>query len=110
MIGAIAGLVSGALGVGGGIVMVPLLVLLAGLPQHRAHATSLAVVIPIAAVGAATYLADGSSEPLVALPLALGAVVGAPVGARVMASMSEKRLKAVFGVIVLLMGVLLAWP
>lgn len=106
----VAGLVSGMLGVGGGIVIVPMLVLLAGLTQHRAHATSLAAVIPIAMVGSLTFLSEGRSEPLIALPLALGALVGAPLGVKMMASMPERRLKLAFGVILFVTGVFLAWP
>lgn len=105
-----AGVVSGLLGVGGGIVIVPLLVFLVGLSQHQAHATSLAAVIPIALVGSLTYLAAGESQPLVALPLALGALVGAPIGARSMATLPEAKLKLIFGMLLLVMGAFLAWP
>ena len=106
-IGAAAGMMSGLLGVGGGIVMVPLLVLLAGSSQHEAHATSLAAVIPIASVGAATYWIDGDLRVGYALLFAAGSLIGAPIGARAMARMSEARLRIVFGVLVICMGLFL---
>lgn len=109
-IGLGAGVVSGLLGVGGGIVIVPMLVLLAGLSQHEAHATSLAAVIPIASVGAATYAIDGSVELDIALWIAAGALIGAPIGARLMSRLPESTLKILFGGIGIAMGVLLAWP
>ena len=106
-VGAFAGVMSGLLGVGGGIVMVPLLVLAAAFSQHQAHATSLAAVIPIAAVGALTYALEGEVHFGYAALFALGALVGAPVGARVMSGMSESRLRTVFGALVIGMGVFL---
>ena len=84
-IGGIAGLASGLLGVGGGFLMVPLLVVWARTCPHRAGGTSLAAILPIALVGAVHYyLAPGSpqADPHVALLLALGSVVGGSVGAR----------------------------
>ncbi len=109
-IGLGAGIVSGLLGVGGGIVMVPLLVLFAGLGQHQAHATSLAAVIPIATVGSATYAIDGSVEFGIAVWIAAGALIGAPLGARLMSKLDEGTLKILFGAIGIGMGVFLAWP
>ncbi|MQB00924.1 MAG: TSUP family transporter [Actinobacteria bacterium] len=84
-IGLVAGLASGLLGVGGGIVMVPLLTAFVGLDQHRAHATSLAAIVPIAAVGALTFALSDSID------------VG-------LAS-----LQTVFGVALLLMGIRTTW-
>ncbi len=108
--GLLAGLMSGALGVGGGVVLVPVLVLAAGLSQHQAHATSLAAVVPIAAAGAVTFAWDGSLELAPALALATGAVLGAPLGARVMASLPERSLKAIFGVLMVGIGTYMVWP
>ena len=104
-----AGVMSGLLGVGGGVVMVPLLVLVAGLSQHQAHATSLAAVILMGAVGAATYAADGEVDVELGVALAAGSLVGAPLGARLMARTPEGRLKITFGVFMVLVAGLLLW-
>lgn len=108
-VGLAAGLLSGLLGVGGGIVIVPLLVLLAGFSQKRAHATSLAAVVPIASVAAATYASEGEVSLTIAASIALGSLVGAPLGARWMSNMSEGNLKITFGSILAVMGVFLVW-
>ena len=100
---------SGLLGVGGGVVMVPLLVLVAGLSQHQAHATSLAAVILMGAVGAATFAAGGEVDFEIAAYLAAGSLVGAPLGARLMAGISEGRLKIAFGAFMVLVAGLLLW-
>lgn len=103
-IGLLAGAGSGLLGVGGGTVMVPLSVLWLGLTQHRAHASSLAAIAPIALVGAIAFGLEGELDVAAALSLAAGALLGAPVGARMMAGLSEGRLKIAFGVFLVLVG------
>lgn len=107
--GLLAGLMSGLLGVGGGIVMVPLLVMFASLSQHQAHATSLAAVVVIGLVGGATFASDGEVDVAVAALLALGSIVGAPLGARVMAGLSAPRLQGAFGVLMMIVAALLFW-
>lgn len=109
LVGLIAGLASGLFGVGGGIVMVPLLVIAMRVRQHEAHATSLAAIVPIALVGAITFaLGDQIHVGLAAL-LALGALAGAPLGARIMARLPERELKTAFGLLSVAVGVPLLW-
>ena len=110
LIGLVAGVASGLLGVGGGIVMVPLLVWACSFEQRRAHATSLAAIVPIAAAGAAVYAADISVDLRVGALLALGSIVGAPLGARLLARSAESTLKIAFGVMQIAIGISLVWP
>ena len=91
-----AGVLSGLLGVGGGTVMVPSLVLLVGMTQHRAHATSLAAIVPIAIVGALVFGRADSVDVVAAALLAAGSLLGVQVGARVMGRLSDDRLALVF--------------
>lgn len=109
-IGLVAGIASGLLGVGGGIVMVPLLATFAGFAQHRAHATSLAAIVPIAAVGATTFAIAGQIDYPVAGLLAVGSLVGAPLGARFMARSSEGLLTTMFGILMIGVAIQLLWP
>jgi uncharacterized membrane protein YfcA len=97
-IGAGAGLLSGLFGVGGGVVMVPAMVLLAGLSQHTAQATSLAAVVPIATVGALIFGRADSVDVPAAVALVIGSLAGVQLGARVMNRMSGPTLARVFGV------------
>jgi uncharacterized membrane protein YfcA len=80
-IGLVAGLFSALFGVGGGVVVVPLLILAAGFQTRPAMATSLAAVALISLVGAVTYAIHGQVKPgaaaVVGLPAAVGAVGGA---------------------------------
>lgn len=104
-IGVLAGLGSGLLGVGGGTVLVPLSVLWLGSTQHKAHATSLAAIAPIALVGAIAFASAGEVDIPAAMGLAAGALIGAPLGAKIMASLSENRLKIAFGAFMVAVGV-----
>jgi len=96
-IGVAGGLLSGLLGVGGGVIMVPLLVFWAGYRQRDAHAASLGAIIPISVAGILTYGVAGRVHWLDAAALAVGAVAGARFGAGLLARIDERALKIVFG-------------
>ncbi|MFP3913260.1 MAG: sulfite exporter TauE/SafE family protein [Actinomycetota bacterium] len=104
LVGVLAGLFSGILGVGGGIVMVPLMVGVLGFDQHRAHATSLAAIVLIAVSGALRFGVAGELEWAVGLALGFGGVVGSTLGAHLMHRLSPTALRVVFGVIMILAG------
>ena len=104
-IGFAAGAASGLLGVGGGIVMVPGLVLVLGATQHQAHATSLAAIVPIGIVGFAIFALHGEVNYAIAGLLVLGALIGAPAGARAMSRVPERPLALVFAVVLVVAGV-----
>ena len=107
-IGLAGGLFSGLLGVGGGVVMVPLLVLLGGFGQRNAHAVSLGAIIPISAAGVLAFGAAGEIRFLQAAALAVGSIVGAQAGARLLVQADEQRLKLAFGVFLLIVAALMA--
>ncbi len=100
-IGVGGGVLSGLLGVGGGIVMVPLLVLWAGYSQRDAHAISLGAIIPISLAGVVTYGVAGEVRVWEAVALSIGAVAGARVGAGLLT------LKLAFGIFLVFVAVLM---
>jgi uncharacterized membrane protein YfcA len=107
-IGVGGGVLSGLLGVGGGIVMVPLLVLWAGYSQRDAHAISLGAIIPISLAGVVTYgVAGGEVRVWEAVALSIGAVAGARVGAGLLTRLDDYVLKLAFGVFLLFVAVLM---
>jgi uncharacterized protein len=107
-IGLAGGLFSGLLGVGGGVVMVPLLVLWGGFGQRDAHAVSLGAIIPISAAGVLTFGVAGEIRLWEGLALAVGAIAGAQAGARLLARADERKLKLGFGLFLLVVAVLMA--
>ncbi len=98
-IGASGGLLAGLFGVGGGVVMVPLLVAWAGVDQRRASATSLLAIVPIATGAAGGYAAKGNIDLLAAALLVTGGVVGGQLGAHLLPRTPVARLQLWFGVL-----------
>ncbi len=107
-IGLAGGLLSGLLGVGGGIVMVPLLVIWAGYAQRDAHAMSLGAIVPISVAGVLTYGIAGQVRLPEAIALAVGAVAGARVGAGLLSRLGDRPLKLAFGSFLVAVAVLMA--
>lgn len=105
LIGLLAGLLSGLVGVGGGVVMVPLLILFLGLNQHQAQGTSLAVLaVPVTLLAAYNYHKEGYLDWRYAGIIALFFVIGGVVGSKIAISLDQKMLKKVFGVILLVIA------
>ena len=107
IIGMGAGLLSGLFGVGGGTVMVPAMVLALAFDQHRAQATSLAAIVPIAVIGAVIFGAADSLDLPAAILLAVGSLVGVQVGARLMHRLTAERLSRIFGVFLLIVAIVM---
>jgi uncharacterized membrane protein YfcA len=84
IVGVLGGLLSGAFGVGGGILMVPLLIVLAGMDQRRAAATSLAAIVPTAVVGSIAYFANGEVDLAAAALVATGGIAGSWIGSHLL--------------------------
>jgi hypothetical protein len=103
LIGLATGLLSGGFGVGGGIILVPLL-LAVGLDRHRAHATSLASIFPIAAAGAVSFALAGDVDLGLGIAVGLGGVAGSLVGASLMNRLSTRSLSIFFGLVILVAG------
>jgi len=100
--GLLGGLLSGLLGIGGGTVMVPLLVLWTGRAQREAHAMSLGAIIPISLAAVIVYGGAGQVNVVDAVALCAGSIAGARLGARVLAKAPERALKGAFGVFMLI--------
>jgi uncharacterized membrane protein YfcA len=102
-----AGLLSGTFGVGGGILFVPTLVLL-GLGQVEASATSLLAIVPTAAVGAARQRSFGNLRLRSALLIGVVSVVGAELGVQIATRIDESLLRRMFGILLLAVAAQLA--
>jgi hypothetical protein len=110
LIGLAAGLLAGLLGVGGGILMVPAMVLLLGFDQHVAQGTSLLVIIPAALTGSYTHYRNGHVVLREAMILAIGGIIGAAVGALFALSIPEDLLQRMFAGLLLVVGLRMLLP
>lgn len=109
-LGFVGGLLAGAFGIGGGVLMVPGLVL-SGVGVHLAVGTSLVAVFTNSIVGTLTHLFVGYGQNLLALgvPLVLGAVPGARLGAQLAHRLHAERLRTAFGIFLVLVGLAMGY-
>lgn len=106
VIGLLAGILSGVMGVGGGVIMIPLMILFLGFNQQEAQGTSLAVLaVPVTFLAAYNYYNEGFVNWKYAGVIALFFVIGGFLGSKVAVNLDQKTLKKVFGGILLLISV-----
>lgn len=105
VVGALVGVVAALFGIGGGLLMVPFMVLVLGFDQHLAQGTSLLVIIPTALAGAIAHHKRGFVDLRVAALMAAGGIAGVYVGSQIALATSGGTLRFVFGLIVVVLGV-----
>ena len=105
IVGLLAGFISGTLGVGGGIVIIPALVFILGMTQHQAQGTSLAMMLaPIGILAAMTYYKAGHINIRYALILMVAFILGGWFGSQFAVQLPALTLKRIFGALMLIMG------
>jgi len=108
-IGLTAGVLSGILGIGGGVVLVPMLVLLLGITQHTAQGISMLVIIPTSIVSVWYFYKERLINYQAAAYLAGGAAVGAFISANFVQAVPASELKRIFGIFVIFAGFRMIW-
>lgn len=104
-LGMVAGILSGLVGVGGGIIIVPVLVYFLGFSQHQAQGTTLAMfLIPIGILGAYNYYKQGYVDIKTALLISSTFVIGSYIGSKISISLDQNTVKKIFGIIILLVS------
>ncbi|MGH2832520.1 MAG: TSUP family transporter [Solirubrobacteraceae bacterium] len=104
LIGLLGGVIAGLLGVGGGVLFVPALVILLGLNQHQAEATSLLAIIPVALIGALNQDRYGNVRRGDALLIGLLSLIGAGAGVALANALSGRDLRVAFALLILLVA------
>ena len=106
LLGVVAGIFSGLLGIGGGTIVVPGLAYLFGMTFHKAQGTVLAAFLPpVALMAVLKYSQSGNVDWKAALFVALGIFLGGYFGASLSLSLSETAIKRVFGVFLIIIAV-----
>lgn len=101
IIGLLAGFLSGVLGIGGGVIMVPLLLLI-GFTQHQAQGTSLAAMLPpVTLLAVLQYSKEGHVDWKLALVISATFIIGGLFGSKIAIAIDEKLLKRIFGILML---------
>jgi len=104
-VGVAAGFLSGMVGIGGGIIIVPVLVYFLGFTQHQAQGTTLFMfLLPIGILGIINYHKAGHVDYKTAFIIATTFVFGSYFGSKLAISLDQKTIKQIFGVIIILLG------
>lgn len=109
LIGLAGGVLAGLFGVGGGIIFVPALVLVLGLSQVHAEATSLLAILPTVIAGAWRQHRYGNVDWRAALFIGLGSIAGVEGGVQIAKALPEDVLRRLFAVFMLLVAASIAW-
>ena len=105
IVGLLAGVLSGLVGLGGGVIIVPALVFLLGFSQHEAQGTSLGILLlPAGIFAVMNYYRKGYSDVKVVLLLFVGFLAGGWLGSKLSLSLPESTLKKVFAIALLLIA------
>ncbi len=106
LLGVLAGILSGLFGIGGGVVIVPALVMLFGLSQQTAQGTTLAMLsIPVSIVAAINYTKAGMISWKVALMLAAGFMIGGFIGSKIAIGIDGAVMKKLFAILMIILAV-----
>jgi uncharacterized membrane protein YfcA len=103
--GLAVGFVNGYFGAGGGMLLVPALTLIGKLEEKKAHATAIAVILPLSLISGIIYVASGGLNGAPSLPVIGGAVIGGIVGALLLNKLNNRALAAVFYIVMIAVGV-----
>jgi uncharacterized membrane protein YfcA len=104
--GLLAGLLSGLIGIGGGVIIIPILVIFAGLSQKMAQGTTLALlVLPIGILAAWTYYKQGYVDFPIAGFICIGFIFGGLIGAKFATILSNQTLERIFGIALLIIAI-----
>jgi uncharacterized membrane protein YfcA len=104
-IGLMAGILSGLVGVGGGIIMVPLFIIFLGLTQHNAQGMSLAVMLPpVTFLAVYNYHKAGVIDWKAALIVSILFIIGGYLGSKIALQIDQKVLKKIFGIVMLVVA------
>ena len=105
LLGLFAGTLSGLIGIGGGVIIVPAIIILFGLTQHQAQGTTLALLIPpIGLLAVWTYYREGHVDLLMATFICIGFFIGGLFGAKLAMEIPTEMLKKIFGIMMILIG------
>ncbi|MBS4539638.1 sulfite exporter TauE/SafE family protein [Clostridium sp. D2Q-11] len=101
VIGLITGLVNGLFGAGGGMLIVPSLIYIIHLEEHKAHATAITVILPLCITSTYIYFRNDLINFNIALFVAIGSTIGGYIGARLLKHVPNKILRKAFSILII---------
>lgn len=105
IIGVVTGLLNGFFGAGGGTILVPAMERFLKTEEHKAHATAIAVILPLCIISMIVYLRNAQIMWRAVIYVSIGGIVGGYTGARLLGKIPSKWLHIIFGVFMIAAGV-----
>ncbi len=108
-LGLVTGLVNGVFGSGGGMIIVPALVLFLGLKDYKAHATAISIIFPLTVISTVIYLLNNTIPFKISALVMIGGLLGSFIGAKLLNKIPAKILRKVFGAIIIYTAIRMIW-
>lgn len=108
-IGLITGLINGLFGSGGGTIVVPALVFLLGIDDHKAHATAISIILPLSAISTVVYFINKSINLKIAFLVTIGGIIGSIIGAKNLNKIPVHILRKIFGSVIIYTAIRMIW-
>ncbi len=105
IVGSVVGVLNGLFGSGGGTVAVPFMEKLLGVEAHKAHATAIAIILPLTLISAGLYIYKGFFDFTLSWQTSLGGVAGGLIGAYLLKRIPSRWLKKIFGIFIMISAV-----
>lgn len=107
LLGVGVGFINGFLGAGGGMLLVPLIVLVLNMDTKVAHATAILIILPVCVVSGVVYILNGAFDFKVFLPCLIGTFVGGVVGTKILSKLKNEVITGIFSGVMILAGVIM---
>ena len=107
ILGLFVGFINGFLGAGGGMLLVPFIILILKMDAKVAHATAILIILPICAVSGVLYIIKGAFELNIFIPCLIGTIVGGVLGTFILSKLKNNIITAIFSVVMIAAGVMM---
>lgn len=108
-IGLFTGFINGIFGSGGGIIVVPALIFLLNVEDHKAHATAISIILPLSIISSIIYFVNGSIPIKIATPVAIGGILGGYLGAKTLNKIPVNLLRKTFASVIIYTAIRMIW-
>ena len=108
-LGLITGLINGVFGSGGGMIIVPSLILFLGLKDYKAHATAISIILPLSIISTIIYLLNNTIPLKLSFFVMIGGLAGSYIGAKILNKIPTKILSKIFGSVIIYTAIRMIW-
>ena len=107
LLGVGVGFVNGFLGAGGGMLLVPLIILILCMDTKIAHATAILIILPVCVVSGVAYIVNGAFDFKVFLPCLIGTIIGGVIGTKILSKLKNDIITYIFSGVMIIAGAIM---